>query len=977
MSDWVSISSENSVAILLVSIALFVMLWASYFVIALTKKRSGLSPPLYVPYTLYTMFISVWILSNAYFQSYLLVETSRAVALWMAMIANIASGLAFCFAYLFSCRLRSEQDGYKISRWQWCIFSCSVLTIILTNTSPGLSVVSVDVEDIGQFIIHFGAVAWVFFACLFLVIVLTLRNFILSSKSPSMLKRVKSSYMVFGMVAFIFSTFVAHFAIPVLFNDFSVTWVPPALSIVEALMVGYALLSDRFYSFRYVCLQVASFSSNAMLYIIPATLITNLCQNQNIAPPIAAATLISGLFWLKTHAFFLRKFNHLIYHQKGNPVENISKLTNDFRYSTELAIEKLNTLLNAKSGQIQAVGKNAENVALLLYFQGNRTILVRDELEYQVSHSQSSNKDALKQIANEMRNKDISLVLPITDEQDDIVYLYVVSKNPKESLITSEEILGLQKLFAVANRFIVTEQKIRTSHVLAGSIAHEIRNPLTKINYHFERINADMFGIDKDEPHSIASPEMQKIYHELVEGKKAVQLGNRFIDAMLSELNGEGISTSLFKTYSAAELTSQAINDFSFNSEQDKQRVVFNKQSDFVFHGSDTLYSFVIFNLLKNAVYYFDSHPNSNVNIRFGSTTEKHQVRVIDTGPGISKEQQAHIFDEYYSQGKSKGNGLGLAYCRRVMESFGGNIEVRSVPGVFTEFVLTFPSLDTSNLNAAVVKNLTQNLNGKSCLVVSDSNTYALLSSELLLLGTQTTWLSENTSIHAPMTTRSYDFILIDTDHIEFSNDIIKRLRSGELGHQAQITPIWLLAQPNTCDPIVDNYIISNLAQGKIDSINHRESFLHSLDTVINDGGLHQVGCLIGKRVLVVDDMQVNRLLVQGYLATEGVDVVHASSGQEAILKAKMERLDLILMDIRMPGMDGIEATKSIRQCSQGIPVIALSGEYTSDTLLSIDDTMDDHLVKPVTKQQLVKMLIKWLVSPSHSRLDSRRSNQV
>ncbi len=93
--------------------------------------------------------------------------------------------------------------------------------------------------------------------------------------------------------------------------------------------------------------------------------------------------------------------------------------------------------------------------------------------------------------------------------------------------------LGPQRLFERANRFINTEEKVRKSQVLAGSIAHEIRNPLSKIKYHFEKIDSDFLSAHKKSINSLATIEIEKIHQELSEGKKALQLGTQFIDVIL------------------------------------------------------------------------------------------------------------------------------------------------------------------------------------------------------------------------------------------------------------------------------------------------------------------------------------------------------------------------------------------------------------------------------------------------------------
>ncbi|WP_407333015.1 response regulator [Enterovibrio sp. 27052020O] len=974
MPSFINTMSDNFIAIFLVAIAVVVMLWATHFARALSKNRSGLPRPIYFPYTLYTVFISLWILSNAYFQSDLLVSLGSSAATVMALLANVFSGLAFAFAFLFSCRLVSEHQGLKLKAWQWGLFGLTCMIILITNVAPGMNVKTVDVSGIGNFVIHFGPASGAFFGILLLLVVLTLVNFIRSSRSAIRLKQVKANYMVMGMVGFILSTFLAHFLIPLLFNDFSKAWLPPALSIIEAVFVGYALLHNRFYSSRYIALLSFSFLANAALYITPIALIS-FQESPHGSWLLALWILITGVFWNSSHAILRRGANRLLYKENGNPVESICNLIGEFRYSTEDAVVKLNQVLNAKSGRIQKVGNNPNANVFLSCFEGDRSVLVKQEVEYQLKHHKPENPECLRSVAREMVNAGTSLVLPITNEKNEVTHLYMVSKQNENELFSSEEIMGLQRLFDEANRFIVTEEKIRKSQVLAGSIAHEIRNPLTKIKYHFERIDADMFGVENASLSPFASQDMKKIYQELAEGKKAVQLGTRFIDAILDELRGEGISTELFEPYSAAELTKQAISDFSFYSDKHKNRISINTQDDFLFHGSDTLYSFVLFNLLKNAIHYFDAFPNSRVNIHFKKVNGNNEVHVIDTGPGISAEHQAHIFDEFYTQGKEQGNGLGLSYCKRVMKSFGGDISCRSLPGKFTEFILSFPSV-AQQIDDETACMLKAYLKGKACIVVASNASGDWLASELKTLGAEVVIAANAKSGFSDIGQQNVDFIVMDSSLFKTDIDLVKALRTGDLGHQAQVTPILLYTcSENEASERQSSLYSSNLIQGQLDGINHRPTFYRSLASLIDDGRMVKLGSLIGKRVLVVDDMQVNRLLVQAYLASEGVTVVQAASGEEAIKCVETEPLDLIVMDIHMPGMSGIEATRKIRRLRHDIPVVALSGEYSEEAKIAIQETMDDHLVKPITKQLLIRKLTTWLVQDSFSATKSEIPN--
>ncbi|MGF1767338.1 response regulator [Enterovibrio makurazakiensis] len=964
MLEFLYTMSASFTAVFLVVIAVVVMLWASHFARALSKNRSGIFRPIYLPYTLYTVFISLWILSNAYFQSDLLVTSSAKTTLVMALLANAFSGLAFALAYLFSCRLISEREGLELKRRQWILFGTTCTIILFTNVLPGMNITHVDVYDVGDFIIHFGPASGLFFGILLLLVVLTLANFIRSSRSSQRLKKVKASYMVFGMVGFILSTFLAHFLIPVLFNDFSMAWVPPALSIIEAIMVGYALLHNRFYSSRYIAMVTISFIANATLYVTPIVFI-GMQQLKQATLLIVAWTLLTGIFWPRSHAAIRRAVNQLLYRKNGNPVESICNLIGEFRYSTDEAVVKLNHVLNARDGRIQKVGNNAETNVFVSCFQGDRSVLVKEELEYQIRHDKSDDCESLTSLAKEMGNTGTSLVLPITNEKNEVTHLYMVSKQNENELFASEEIMGLQRLFDEANRFIITEDKVRKSQVLAGSIAHEIRNPLTKIKYHFERIDADMFNVESGSISPFASHNMKKIYQELAEGQKAVQLGTRFIDAILDELRGEGIKTEVFEHYSVAELTEQVLSDFSFYSDNYRDRINLSIKDDFIFKGSDTLFSFMLFNLLKNAVHYFEAYPNSQVNIQFKKNGEYNELHIVDTGPGISIEHQAHIFDDFYSHGKEQGNGLGLSYCMRVMQSFDGNIVCRSLPEKYTEFVLYFPSVDEQTYDEETKGIVSSYLETKSIIVVGDNLASNWLSSELQLLTNNIQHAADIETGISYACQHPVDIIAIDSALVVQGSNLLKALRAGDLGHDLQVTPILYFSNDTTNEH--DRSLNSvDLIQGRIAGINNRFALHRSLECLIDEGRLTKLGSLIGKRVLVVDDMQVNRLLVQAYLTSEGVIVNQAVSGEEAVAKVTAETFDLVLMDIHMPGMGGIKAAQKIRDLNASTIIVALSGEYSEDTRSSIECAMHDHLVKPITKQQLIKTLTKWLATKKH-----------
>lgn len=113
---------------------------------------------------------------------------------------------------------------------------------------------------------------------------------------------------------------------------------------------------------------------------------------------------------------------------------------------------------------------------------------------------------------------------------------------------------------------------------------------------------------------------------------------------------------------------------------------------------------------------------------------------------------------------------------------------------------------------------------------------------------------------------------------------------------------------------------------------------------------------LKGRRILLADDAPDNRVLISRFLEREGAAVDHAENGQEAVEKAMASAYDLVLIDIQMPILDGIEATRRLRSCGFRQPILALTAHaMREDRQRSLDAGCDDHIAKPVDPQNLVQ----------------------
>jgi len=370
---------------------------------------------------------------------------------------------------------------------------------------------------------------------------------------------------------------------------------------------------------------------------------------------------------------------------------------------------------------------------------------------------------------------------------------------------------------------------------LAGSIAHEVRNPLAQVQ-HSMRTAQSLLPRGAAEVVTVPRHQLDAIARELAQGTNAAHRGLQAITLTLQQVNGKALDSDSFTLLSAAMCVHKAVQEYAYESVEQRARVEVQVAGDFSFRGEETACVLILFNLLKNALYYLPLHPQASITISV-EAAPVHRIVVRDTGPGIAPHRLSELFEEFHSFGKSEGTGLGLAFCRRAMRAFGGDITCDSELGRYTEFTLAFPP--------------------------------------------------------AP--------------------------------EGAQVPMLPLEASP-PAPPV---------------------SFS-------------------GRTVLVVDDSAFNRAIVKARLRELDLRVIEARHGQEALrLIDEGAQPAAILMDMEMPGISGIEATRSLRERpapANSIPVLALSANDLPawrEGALAVG--MNGYLTKPIQPEILSAELARVL----------------
>ena len=528
----------------------------------------------------------------------------------------------------------------------------------------------------------------------------------------------------------------------------------------------------------------------------------------------------------------------------------------------------------------------------------------------------------------------------------------------------------------------MAQERNRLLQSLAGSIAHEMRNPLGQVRYCLNSIQRLLPALHrKTSSITIDRQTLHQIYHRMAHGQMAVKRGTQVIDMILGEIRESPIDAESFTYLSAARITRKAMEEYGYDSEAERKQVSLDARQTFIFNVSETLFIFVLFNLLKNALYYIKSHSDSKISIRLERGTTLNTIVFRDTGPGISPEDLPHIFDSFHTRGKKGGTGLGLAYCKRIMQSFGGDITCRSVKGSFTEFTMTFPVVDKEKFeqyNAKVVETARPDFEGKRILLVDDEQSQRSVIQQFLLpMGVEIDEAASGREALELAAKNRYDLIIMDIVMPGINGyEVTEKLRQGEFGSEASNIPIVAY----TAEPA---YIARPMSekigmQALISKPCSQSELINALRSVFQQG--MSVGrdenVIATVRILLVDDSALNRSLLAMLLSDTGHYPATAVNGEEGWEMLNKEPFDLLITDIHMPDMDGLELTRRLRNSTnphlRALPIIGLSGSAEEEAAAR-EAGMNDFKLKTDNPKILINAIEMLLASSPTSAIVRQR----
>ena len=385
----------------------------------------------------------------------------------------------------------------------------------------------------------------------------------------------------------------------------------------------------------------------------------------------------------------------------------------------------------------------------------------------------------------------------------------------------------------------------------------------------------------------------------------------------------------------------------------------------------------VITNLLSNAVK-FTEHGQVVIHVsRAGHEGHRVQLRfqVSDTGIGMTQEQAAHVFGAFSQADGSTtrkygGTGLGLAICQRIVDLMGGAIQVDSKPDHGSRFSFTaWFTWDEDTLQPR--RTLPEALQGMHALVVDDSAAVReLLSQTLQSMGLQPHAVaSAEQARHALSAAQQPAFGVAFLDTGMPAMDELETVQM--LARAAPRLPVVLLhpfGKDEHETPLERSENIKALLHKPVSASSLADVLiqLFAARTTAGSGAALQQP-LQGTRLLLAEDNNINQQIARELLEGAGAEVQLAGNGRqvlEMLRSADPEHYDAVLMDLQMPEMDGLEATRRLRADARfdKLPIIAMTAHaLPEEQRRCIAAGMVDHIAKPLEPAVVLQTIARWI----------------
>ena len=503
----------------------------------------------------------------------------------------------------------------------------------------------------------------------------------------------------------------------------------------------------------------------------------------------------------------------------------------------------------------------------------------------------------------------------------------------------------------------------RTLHLkdeFLASMSHELRTPLTGILGLSEALQYDTYGE--------LSEKQQKVIANIENnGRHLLELINDILDVSKMEA---GMLELDMCPCSLSDICQASLQLIKGMAQKRGQKVSFSMNpASITMKGDARRLKQIIVNLMSNAIKYSPQNGSLGLDVSTDEAAQTVSLKIWDNGIGISPEDMERLFKPFVQldsklSRQQSGTGLGLALVQKLVDLHGGSIHVESTPNQGSRFTVILPyqsdiSGQTGELNGAPSQ-FQQALVVEDSLVDSDR-----LTRFLRMLGINAVILNNGTNVIEKAIASKSDVILLDLKLPDTQGwDVLEQLKKNEATRSIPVVITSVAEDRERAHQLgADGYLVKFFT---LDELRHTLSRIPKPGKPQNEPIPAASNETTLGTIMIADDNETNVLMIEDYLRAQKYRVYSCFNGAEFLANVNEVRPDLVIMDIQMPNMDGLETTQILRRLPDpkiaSVPVIAITAlAMPGDRERCLDAGANEYLSKPIRLKELSSIVQQML----------------